>query len=111
MTKLVALPPMPGKGRTKSPQVCACGCDGRTKGGQFIPGHDSRRLGWALRIANGHPTDGITPGERAAAEAFIAANAAKPEARRDPRLVRDVEPTADVESMGEYYESIRAEIA
>lgn len=88
---LAPLPPMPGKGKTRAPRKCACGCAGLTKGGTFIPGHDSRRLGWAIRIANGHATDGITPGERAAADAMIKANAAKPAAKRDDRLT----PPAD----------------
>lgn len=74
MANLAPLPALPGKGKTKTPQKCACGCPGGiTKGGRFIPGHDSRMNGWAIRIAGGHATDGITPGERAAAERHIAA--------------------------------------
>ena len=70
-TKLAALPPLPGKGKAKAPRRCECGCAGLTKGGRFIPGHDSRLNGWAIRIAYGHSTEGITPGERTAAIAHI----------------------------------------
>jgi hypothetical protein len=26
----------------KAPTICVCGCEGRTKGGKFLPGHDAR---------------------------------------------------------------------
>jgi len=71
---LAALPAMPSKnrGRNAAPQNCGCGCGALTQGGRFIPGHDARLLGWAIRIDRGFATDGITPGELRAAKAFIA---------------------------------------
>lgn len=33
--------------------VCVCGCGDRTKGGQFIPGHDAKLKGRILRLARG----------------------------------------------------------
>lgn len=72
-TKIAPMPPMPKRGgRTATPQTCRCGCAGTTRGGAYIPGHDSRHKGWAQRIANGYDTTGITPGERKAAEEYIA---------------------------------------
>ena len=28
--------------KTKVPQECECGCDSKTKGGRFLPGHDAK---------------------------------------------------------------------
>lgn len=66
-----AMPAMPRKG--KAPRPCTCGCGGWTRGGRYIPGHDARHHGWAIRIAGGYDTTGITAGERAAAERAIRA--------------------------------------
>ena len=57
---LAALPAMPSKnrGRNAAPQNCGCGCGALTQGGRFIPGHDARLLGWAIRIDRGFATDG-----------------------------------------------------
>ena len=75
--KLPALAPMPAMphrgGRAVAPRVCTCGCGGMTRGGRYIPGHDARHRGWAIRIARGYDTTGITPGERRAAEAALRA--------------------------------------
>lgn len=30
--------------RRVDPKVCGCGCNGMTKGGEFIPGHDSKLM-------------------------------------------------------------------
>ena len=30
------------KAATGAPKKCECGCDGQTKGGRFLPGHDSK---------------------------------------------------------------------
>lgn len=36
-------PSTPRKSKSaKQPRSCACGCGGKTKGGEFLPGHDSR---------------------------------------------------------------------
>jgi hypothetical protein len=67
------LPSMPGMPRaSKAGRTCECGCGGETKGGRFIPGHDARRLGWAIRIHRGFDVTGITAGELKAAKKFIA---------------------------------------
>jgi hypothetical protein len=50
---LPPLPKTPIAKRTKKakpPQSCSCGCGGQTRGGRFIPGHDSRLHAWALRV-------------------------------------------------------------
>jgi hypothetical protein len=39
------------------PKPCACGCGDMTKGGKFIPGHDSRTLSAILHHINGDLTD------------------------------------------------------
>lgn len=58
----------------------------------FNPGHDSRRLGWAIRMFHGLPTDGITPGETKAAQALIDA---KDRDRKYPgKFEKAVEETA-----------------
>ena len=62
---LPAMPSMPKK--SKTPQHCTCGCGMMTKGGRYVPGHDARHHGWAIRIAKGYDTTGITDGEKAAA--------------------------------------------
>lgn len=28
--------------RKKTPKLCACGCGGQTKGGEFLSGHDAK---------------------------------------------------------------------
>lgn len=54
----------------KTPQPCGCGCEGMTKGGRFLPGHDARfhaaqktgRLGAAIKHATGaHGTASPAP--------------------------------------------------
>lgn len=47
------LPALPRARKSKPPQDCACGCGLKTKGGSFIPGHDGRPKGWALRVERG----------------------------------------------------------
>ena len=65
--------------------VCHCGCNGTTKGGAYLPGHDARHVsevfaGW---LANRHDLDGAkhllrhAPKLQAKLEARIAAYAAK----------------------------------
>lgn len=38
-----------GDKRMATPQQCLCGCNGETKGGRFIPGHDARMKGVFIR--------------------------------------------------------------
>lgn len=45
---LPRLPRLPRKPKEGKP--CACGCPGKTRGGRFLPGHDSKLLAWALRV-------------------------------------------------------------
>lgn len=71
INSLPAMPGMPRKGKT--PRQCTCGCGLMTKGGRYVPGHDARHHGWAIRIAGGYDTTGITPSERVAAERAIRA--------------------------------------
>lgn len=90
-TTIAPLPPMPKRGgRAAAPRKCECGCTGMTRGGRYIPGHDSRQRGWAIRITAGADTTGITPGERASAERWAKAHAAEmakyaPPAQTDER--------------------------
>lgn len=73
--KLAALPTMPKMPRAPKAKtnLCGCGC-GQLTGNTFVPGHDSRLRGWALRISRDLPTTGITDGEKKAAKAFLAAH-------------------------------------
>lgn len=50
-----ALPPLPRAKRAKKtvPKDCECGCGGETRGGRFIPGHDSKLKAWTLRVERG----------------------------------------------------------
>lgn len=54
---LAALPPLPklpkGPRKSKPSKPCECGCGGMTQGGRFLPGHDARLHGWALRVERG----------------------------------------------------------
>src|ERR1700741_3189598 len=68
------LPKLPRAARKpKEPKICACGCAGATKGGRFIPGHDARLHGWALRVTRGlvKLEDIKHEGERAAVKAHL----------------------------------------
>ncbi len=38
----------------KGPRLCACGCGGMTKGGAFLPGHDSQLLSAFINVARGN---------------------------------------------------------
>lgn len=49
-TGLPALPRLPRTRKPKTPKDCECGCGGQTKGGRFVPGHDARLHGWAVRV-------------------------------------------------------------
>lgn len=75
-TKLPTLPPLPGKGKAKAPQKCACGCAELTKGGRFLPGHDAIRLAWAIRVERGIVEEAPAP-HTAAVAAFVKERAAE----------------------------------
>lgn len=47
------LPPLPRAKKAKPPKPCACGCGKMTRGGEYLPGHDGRPKGWALRVERG----------------------------------------------------------
>lgn len=50
MPKLPKLPKASRGPRKEKPMVdCACGCGGQTRS-TWVPGHDARAKGWALRI-------------------------------------------------------------
>lgn len=56
------------KGNGSVPQPCECGCGEQTKGGSWVPGHDSQRKSNLLRVAKGERTakpnaefDAMTP--------------------------------------------------
>lgn len=73
------LPPMPRARKPRPPQACACGCGGQTRGGRFLPGHDARLAGWAVRLRRGliTPDAILHDGERAAAMAAAGMPAAE----------------------------------
>jgi hypothetical protein len=70
---LAVLPKLKRARKPKPPKDCECGCGLQTRGGRFLPGHDARLHGWALRIQRGLSTEGITAGEEKAARAYLAA--------------------------------------
>ena len=47
---LPKLPALPRMRKPKAGKECECGCGEMTKGGRFLPGHDSYLKGLALRI-------------------------------------------------------------
>lgn len=71
--RLPKLPRAPRK--PKEPKICGCGCGNATRGGRFIPGHDARLHGWALRVTRGivKLEDIEHEGERAAVKAHLKA--------------------------------------
>lgn len=57
---LAALPSLPRASKARPPKPCACGCvnpttkkPNMTRGGSYLPGHDGRPKGWALRVERG----------------------------------------------------------
>lgn len=77
-TSLVALPALPKIGRAPKPKTneCECGC-GELTASTFVPGHDSRLRGWAIRLERGLVKAAAfpgLPGELKAAQAFLKAN-------------------------------------
>lgn len=69
---LAALPKMPKSARKDRPKHdCGCGCAGQTAN-NFLPGHDSRLRGWALRIqADVVKLKDVPDGERQKVTAFM----------------------------------------
>ena len=55
--------------RKKMPKSCACGCQRMTKGGKFIPGHDSKVYRAILQHIDGDVAD---------LRAFVEAHTEKP---------------------------------
>ena len=50
--------PEPKAKKVAEPKSCTCGCEGTTKGGLFLPGHDARFSGLVSRaVLNGELTD------------------------------------------------------
>lgn len=71
---LPPLPKMPKAKKARPPKECGCGCGNMTKGGNFIPGHDARLHGWALRVERGVvKLADIPDGERQAVAKLMAA--------------------------------------
>lgn len=75
----------PAKPASNPARVCHCGCNGTTKGGAYLPGHDARHVSevFAAWIANRYDVDGAkhvlrhAPKLQAKLEARIAAYTAK----------------------------------
>lgn len=73
---LVAIPKPKRERKAKPAKACSCGCGGMTKGGRFIPGHDSRLHAWCRAVEKKLVALADIPeGERQAVEAHM--NAAK----------------------------------
>lgn len=71
---LAAPPKPPRKRKAKAPKDCACGCGAQTKGGRFLPGHDSKLLAWVGAVERGQITLAQIPsGQREAVERHMSA--------------------------------------
>jgi hypothetical protein len=97
------LPPLPRAKKAKPPKKCGCGCGSMTRGGDFVPGHDGRPKGWAIRVERGIVKLADVPdGERVVVAALLKtrkAEAAKAvKAQPEPDLETESESEdADVE--------------
>lgn len=101
---LVALPALPKMSRGARPKTndCACGC-GQKTAANFVPGHDSRLRGWALRLERGLVTDKTfpgLPGELVAAKAFLKASGGHIEPHSRPSVVPAVPATTHDRKLG-----------
>ena len=78
------LPSLPRSNRRNKPVVpCACGCGGGTKS-RWVPGHDGRATGWAVRIERGLLTiDEVPENERPGAVIMV-----RERAERNARAAR-----------------------
>lgn len=92
---LTTLPALPKSARKpKTMKDCACGCGGQT-GSRFLPGHDSRLRGWAIRLERGIVTKEAfpgTPGELKAALGYLASHNSKPAPKTAGRAGKRVTP-------------------
>ena len=72
-TEILSRPPKAKKTRKpKTPKACSCGCGGETRGGRFIPGHDSKLKSWMLAIERKACTlEQIPEGVRGAVKAHM----------------------------------------
>lgn len=90
LTKVGSLPPMPKMPSNRKnkvrPQVdCKCGCGGKTAG-TWVPGHDARAKGWAIRLErNIVKMSDIPESERTGAKHMLEARKSQPKA--DIKLV------------------------
>lgn len=67
------LPKLPSASRARKPKplvACTCGCNGMTKG-LWVPGHDARARGWAIRIERGICKMGDVPANEQAGAKFM----------------------------------------
>jgi hypothetical protein len=75
-TALPKLPTMPRTAKERPTSPCQCGCDGLTKA-RFVPGHNGRPAGWAMRVERGVCTINDVPdGERQVVEITLRERAA-----------------------------------
>lgn len=73
---------------------CACGCGGQTRG-LWVPGHDARAKGWAMRIERGIITmDGVPANEQPGAKRMLAERKAAGTTAPNIKLVAKPEPVA-----------------
>lgn len=75
---LVAIPAAKRTRKPKPGKPCECGCGAMTKGGRFLPGHDSRLHSWARAVEAGRVAiKDIPDGERQAVEKHMLVKAGK----------------------------------
>lgn len=90
---LVPMPKMPSATRARKPKPmhdCACGCGGQTRS-LWVPGHDARAKGWAMRIERNIVTMADVPeNERPGAKKMLEAR--KGIAKADIKLVDKAVP-------------------
>lgn len=98
-TQLARFTPLPkaSRGPKAKTNDCSCGCGMKTAA-KFVPGHDSRLRGWALRLERGIVTEKAFPGtsgELKAAKAFLAANGGHIAPHARPSVVATVNKPTD----------------
>lgn len=60
------------KAEPKPPKSCRCGCDGQTKGGNFLPGHDARWVSALVKSTDLDDPQSIAEGQELAASVSAA---------------------------------------
>lgn len=83
------LPKLPAAKRARKPRPlrdCTCGCGGQTAG-SWVPGHDARAKGWALRIERGICKMSDVPANERKGAQFMIDNPAPAKAKADIKLV------------------------